>query len=164
MTGRRQTVVLIGAGSVVFTQVLVADFARTCPPEGLRLALVDTNPDALDVIARLVRRMVELLRADIEVAATTERRDAPKSLCPAVPEWAPQDGPRRAARRTSDAFNVSVLVRFAPAGASRGIAGSLGAAERQGRGGPRRTIASRSGGGPTAGAMPSTHQVSPAAA
>ena len=68
MTGRRQTVVLIGAGSVVFTQVLVADFARTCPPEGLRLALVDTNPDALGVIARLVRRMVELLRADIEVA------------------------------------------------------------------------------------------------
>ena len=76
MTGRRQTVVLIGAGSVVFTQVLVADFARTCPPEGLRLALVDTNPDALGVIARLVRRMVELLRADIEVAATTKRRDA----------------------------------------------------------------------------------------
>jgi hypothetical protein len=37
MTGRRQTVVLVGAGSVVFTQVLVADFARTCPPEGLRL-------------------------------------------------------------------------------------------------------------------------------
>jgi alpha-galactosidase len=75
MARRRQSVVLIGAGSVVFTQVLVADFARTCPPDGLRLALVDTNPDALDVIARLVRRMVELLRADIEVVASTERRD-----------------------------------------------------------------------------------------
>ena len=56
---------LVGAGSVTFTQVLVADFARTCPPEGLRLALVDTNPQALDVSERLVRRMVELLRADI---------------------------------------------------------------------------------------------------
>ena len=66
---------LIGAGSVTFTQVLVADFARTCPPGGLRLALVDTNPDALDVIARLVRRMVELLRADIEVVAAPDRRD-----------------------------------------------------------------------------------------
>ena len=71
----RQTVVLVGAGSVTFTQVLVADFARTCPPEGLRLALVDTNPQALDVSERLVRRMVELLRADIEVVVSTDRRD-----------------------------------------------------------------------------------------
>jgi hypothetical protein len=39
MTGRRQTVVLIGAGGVAFTQVLMAD------------------------VARLVRRMVDLLRA-----------------------------------------------------------------------------------------------------
>jgi alpha-galactosidase len=75
MTGRRQTVVLIGAGSVTFTQVLVADFARTAPPGGLRLALVDTNPDALDVVARLVRRMVDLLRADVEVVASPDRRD-----------------------------------------------------------------------------------------
>ena len=74
-SGGRQTVVLVGAGSVTFTQVLVADFARTCPPDGLRLALVDTNPDALEVIARLVRRMVALLGADIEVLASTERRD-----------------------------------------------------------------------------------------
>src|SRR5215213_747092 len=72
----RQKIVLIGAGSVVFTQVLVADFARTCPPGGLTLALVDTNPDALEVIARLVRRMVELLHADIRVEASTDRRDA----------------------------------------------------------------------------------------
>ena len=71
----RQKIILIGAGSVVFTQVLVADFARTCPPEGLRLCLVDTNPEALDVIAPLVRRMVELLRADIEVEASVDRRD-----------------------------------------------------------------------------------------
>ena len=71
----RQSIVLIGAGSVVFTQVLVADFARTCPPEGLRLALVDINPQALEVTAGLVRRMVELLRADIQVVASTERRD-----------------------------------------------------------------------------------------
>ena len=71
----RQEIVLIGAGSVVFTQVLVADFARTCPPGGLTLALVDTNPDALEVIARLVRRMVELLHPDIQVEASTDRRD-----------------------------------------------------------------------------------------
>ena len=71
----RQKIVLIGAGSVVFTQVLVADFARTCPPGGLTLALVDTNPEALEVIARLVRRMVELLHTDIQVEASTDRRD-----------------------------------------------------------------------------------------
>jgi alpha-galactosidase len=71
----RQKVVLIGAGSVVFTQVLVADFARTCPPGGLRLALVDTNPEALDVVSTLVRRMVELLQADVVVEASTDRRD-----------------------------------------------------------------------------------------
>ena len=71
----RQKIVLIGAGSVNFTQVLVADFARTCPADGLRLALVDINPDALDVSAKLVRRMVELLGADIEVDASTDRRD-----------------------------------------------------------------------------------------
>jgi alpha-galactosidase len=71
----RQKIVLIGAGSVVFTQVLVADFARTCPPGGLSLALVDTNPDALEVVGRLVRRMVELLCTDIEVEVSTDRRD-----------------------------------------------------------------------------------------
>jgi hypothetical protein len=38
----RQKIVLIGAGSVNFTQVLVADFARTCPSGGLCLALVGT--------------------------------------------------------------------------------------------------------------------------
>ena len=72
---KRQKIVLIGAGSVVFTQVLTADFARACPANGLRLALVDTNPQALDVITCLVRRMVETLEADIRVEASTDRRD-----------------------------------------------------------------------------------------
>jgi alpha-galactosidase len=72
---QRKKIVLIGAGSVVFTQVLVADFMASCPEDGLLLGLVDTNPEALEVVDQLVRRMVAARAADVEVQASTERRD-----------------------------------------------------------------------------------------
>ncbi len=73
MEMNRQKLVLIGAGSAVFTQGLVADLILTGKP--WRLGLVDIDPHALQTAEGLTRRMVELKSADIEVEASTDRRD-----------------------------------------------------------------------------------------
>jgi alpha-galactosidase len=72
---KRKKIVLLGAGSVVFTQVLVADFMASCPDDGLVLGLVDIDRAALEVTAPLVRRMVAARGAKVEVQASTDRRD-----------------------------------------------------------------------------------------
>jgi len=68
-------IVLIGAGSAVFTQGLVADLIQM-PDLGVsELGLVDTSPEALDVVQRLVQRMITTKKADICLSASTDRRD-----------------------------------------------------------------------------------------
>ena len=69
----RRKVVLIGAGSAMFTQGLVADLILTGQPWSL--ALVDIDPGALAVAEGLCRRMVAARDADITVAGSLERRD-----------------------------------------------------------------------------------------
>ncbi len=67
-------IVLIGAGSAMFTRGLVADLIT----HGGRweLALVDIDPEALDIAHRLTERMVAVRGADISISAHTDRRDA----------------------------------------------------------------------------------------
>jgi alpha-galactosidase len=68
----REKIVLIGAGSAMFTRGLVADFMRR--GEALDLALVDIDPDALAVAEGVARKMIEAKRAPIALTAATDRR------------------------------------------------------------------------------------------
>jgi alpha-galactosidase len=65
--------VLIGAGSAVFTVGLVADMIRQGAPT--QLALVDIDPDNLEVAERLVKKKISARKAPIQVTASTNRRD-----------------------------------------------------------------------------------------
>jgi alpha-galactosidase len=69
-----EKVVMIGAGSAMFTRGLVSDLIRS----GIEtdLALVDIDPDALSVADRLTRKMVEYKKAPIRVSAHLDRREA----------------------------------------------------------------------------------------
>lgn len=67
-------IVIIGAGSAVFTQGLVADMILVGGEWDLRL--VDIDPANLTVAANVVRRMIEARQAPITMSATTDRREA----------------------------------------------------------------------------------------
>ncbi|SLN74373.1 family 4 glycosyl hydrolase [Roseisalinus antarcticus] len=71
----RTKLVLIGAGSTVFTQRLVADIILAGEADKWELALVDIAPLTLDAVMKLVGKMLEAKGADIPVTATTDRRD-----------------------------------------------------------------------------------------
>lgn len=65
--------VIIGAGSAVFTQGLVMDMIAAGGQ--WNLGLVDTSEEALELIDLLVRRMVKERDAEVTVSASTNRRD-----------------------------------------------------------------------------------------
>ena len=68
-------IVLIGAGSAVFTRGLVADLILLRELGPWELALVDTDPAALETAEGLSRRMAESQGAALTITASTERRD-----------------------------------------------------------------------------------------
>jgi alpha-galactosidase len=68
-------VILIGAGSAVFTQGLVADMVLSPDLGPWELGLVDIDPQALETADKLSRRMVEARGGDIRISASTDRRD-----------------------------------------------------------------------------------------
>jgi alpha-galactosidase len=74
----RKSLVLVGAGSAVFTRGLLADLITAPDLGGWDLRLVDVDPQALDVAVRLARRMVAARgeEARIAVDGHLERRDA----------------------------------------------------------------------------------------
>ncbi|MCL6442507.1 MAG: hypothetical protein K6T83_03420 [Alicyclobacillus sp.] len=71
----RTVVVLIGAGSAVFTQGLVADFILSEDLGPIELRLVDIHEETLLAVAKIVSQMVSVKQADITVRWSTERRD-----------------------------------------------------------------------------------------
>ncbi len=71
----RFKLVLIGAGSTVFTQRLVADLILTGQVDRWELALVDIDPVTLDAVDRLVRKMLAFKGVEFPVVSTTKRRD-----------------------------------------------------------------------------------------
>ena len=71
----RLKLVLIGAGSTVFTQRLVADLILSGEADRWELALVDIDPVTLGAVDRLVRKMLALKGVDFPVVSTTNRRD-----------------------------------------------------------------------------------------
>lgn len=68
----KERIVLIGAGSAVFTRGLLADLLRTAT--AAELALVDINSEALEVAERLARKMVAAAGATLSIEASTDRR------------------------------------------------------------------------------------------
>src|SRR5262245_57151120 len=68
----QERIVLIGAGSAVFTSGLIADMIRLNWTADI--ALVDIDPSALEVAYRLASKMVAAAKAPITVRATTDRR------------------------------------------------------------------------------------------
>lgn len=79
----KEKIVLVGAGSAVFTKGLIADFIAK--DRELTVGLVDTSADALSVAEGLANRMIEKKGASIRVEASTDRRniltDATAVIC-----------------------------------------------------------------------------------
>lgn len=72
----KRKIVLIGAGSAVFTQGLVADFISSREDfPSLEIGLVDNDEVALDSITKLVKKMVSAKGAEIKIHASTNRKD-----------------------------------------------------------------------------------------
>ena len=68
-----EKVVLIGAGSAMFTRGLVADVLR----KGWQgeIALVDIDPVALEVAEKMTRKMLEAAGSSLKLSASLDRRD-----------------------------------------------------------------------------------------
>ncbi len=71
----RFKLVLIGAGSTVFTQRLVSDIILSGETDHWEIALVDIDPVTLDAVDRLVRKMLTLKGVDFPIVSTTNRRE-----------------------------------------------------------------------------------------
>jgi alpha-galactosidase len=72
----KESIVLVGAGSAMFTRGLLADLVHkgwNCD-----LSLVDIDPEALKVAAGLAEKMIAASRSSIRVKATVDRRDVLK--------------------------------------------------------------------------------------
>lgn len=72
----KKKMVIIGAGSAMFTQGLVADLISKKPGgHSWKLALVDIDETVLNNIAMLVKKMIEHKQADIELEWSVDRCD-----------------------------------------------------------------------------------------
>ena len=71
-----EKIVIIGAGSAMFTQGILADLIHT--GESVELDLVDIDPSALEVARRLAEKMIAASDAQIILKAATERKDVLK--------------------------------------------------------------------------------------
>jgi len=69
----REKIVLVGAGSAVFTRGLVADLIQRRWEADL--ALVDPDPTAIAVAEGLARKMIEAKNAPVRLSASVDRRD-----------------------------------------------------------------------------------------
>lgn len=70
----RKKIVLIGAGSAVFTKGLIADFIQSGFGKW-EIALCDINPVILESITKLAQKMVAQKNADIVITSSTDRKD-----------------------------------------------------------------------------------------
>lgn len=67
---------IIGAGSVGFTKKLCQDILKVPEFEDIEIALTDINAHNLDMIAQIIRRIVDVNKLKTRVTATTDRRQA----------------------------------------------------------------------------------------
>jgi alpha-galactosidase len=69
-------IVVIGAGSASFGENTLAALVRSPRLRGSRLALVDHNPQSLDIVYRLARRLNEEWQAHMQISAHTHHAPA----------------------------------------------------------------------------------------
>ncbi len=68
----KEKIVLVGAGSAMFTRGLIVDLIKS--GREVEVALADIDPQALDIAERLSRKMIDLASVPISVSADTDRR------------------------------------------------------------------------------------------
>ncbi|MBN1640302.1 MAG: hypothetical protein JXA09_03630 [Anaerolineae bacterium] len=68
-------IAIIGAGSIAFTPALVSGFGTDARYRGARIALVDVDEGALDLVSRFTRRVSDELGLDWQIEASTQRRE-----------------------------------------------------------------------------------------
>jgi len=68
--------VILGAGSIFFTRAVAVGMSKDQHYRGGTLSLVDIDPDMLDVMARLCRRIIDETGADLKLEATADRKIA----------------------------------------------------------------------------------------
>ncbi len=71
----KKKIVLIGAGSAVFTQGLIADFIQSEDFASWEIALCDINEKVLNSITTLTQNMVKEKKADITITSSTNRKE-----------------------------------------------------------------------------------------
>ncbi len=71
----KRKMVLIGAGSAMFTQGIVIDWIHRRYPEDWEIALVDINPVILEATEKLVRRYMLSAEKPARITAAVDRRD-----------------------------------------------------------------------------------------
>jgi alpha-galactosidase len=69
-------ITFIGAGSVVFTRDLCNDIVLTPALQGSTIALMDINPERLELAKRTVQAIVDRSSLEAKVTATTDQREA----------------------------------------------------------------------------------------
>ncbi len=72
---RKRKMVLIGAGSAMFTQGLVMDLIRNPAGAQWELALCDIDEPVLEAMAKLVAKIIRLKDAPIKLSHSADRRD-----------------------------------------------------------------------------------------
>lgn len=77
-----EKIVLIGAGSAMFTRGLLADMIRS--RQECELALVDVDPAALDAVEKLAVKMIAMGKAPVKLSAITDRRAALKNAAAVI--------------------------------------------------------------------------------
>ena len=71
----KQKLVMIGAGSAMFTQGIVIDWLQRRRRDEWEIALVDINPEILTATEKLVRRYMLTTDYPAKISATTDRRE-----------------------------------------------------------------------------------------
>ena len=69
-------IAIVGAGSVGFTRKLIADIVSVPELCGAEFALTDVSAHNLELVQRIIERMIEVNRLPAKVTATTDRRRA----------------------------------------------------------------------------------------
>ena len=73
---KKPKMVIVGAGSIFFTRAVAVGMCQDPHYRGGTLSLVDTNPEMLDVMARLCQRIINETGADLKLEATGDRKVA----------------------------------------------------------------------------------------
>jgi alpha-galactosidase len=71
----KQKIVLVGAGSAMFTQGIIIDWLKSKPQGEWEIGLVDINPVILEATEKLVRRYMLTTDRPAKITASVDRKD-----------------------------------------------------------------------------------------